>query len=58
MQPWYTVQVIKEGNEHLGRAGKVISVTGEDVVVDLDETETHESGEVTFKSADLKVLGT
>lgn len=58
MQPWYTVQVNKPDDEHHGRAGKVISVNGDDVVVDLDETETHEGGEETFTRDELKVLGT
>lgn len=58
MQPWYTVLVTNEESEHKGRAGKILSVIDDEVVVELDETETHEGGQETFARDDLKVLGT
>lgn len=57
MQAWDIVKVNNEANEHYGRAGKVVSVDGDQVTVDLDETQTHESGEEVFAEADLQFLG-
>lgn len=62
MQVWDQVKVKKEGDEHVGRAGVVTAVAGDDgpdqqVTVNLDETETHLAGEVVFAQADLDFLG-
>lgn len=58
MQAWNSVLVEKEGDEHHGRAGKVQTVDGDDITVMLDESETHEGGEVVFQRSELKLIGT
>lgn len=57
MQVWDQVKVKKEDSEHVGRAGVVEKVDGTTVHVNLDETETHESGVEEFDEADLVFLG-
>lgn len=57
MQVWDQVKVSNEKSEHFGRAGVVEKVSGTVHHVNLDETETHESGVETFDEADLVFLG-
>ncbi len=66
MQPWdqVKVKIALEGEgeeEHVGRAGVVRAVEGEgeaeQCTVMLDETATHEAGEVVYPSANLEFLG-
>lgn len=58
MQAWNSVKVIKEGDEHQGRAGVVQKVDGDQITVMLDETDTHNAGDVVFDRNDLQVIGT
>lgn len=67
MQVWDLVKLAKVAagdEESLGRAGTVVKVEGKDaddpnqlVHVNLDETETHESGVVIVPQSDLTFLG-
>lgn len=61
MQVWDQVKIKKvkdgESEEHLGRAGIVTKIEGDDVTVKLDETETHEGGEDTYPVDHLEFLG-
>ncbi len=64
MQTWDQVKIkiaLEGDEEHVGRAGVVRAVEGEgdaqQCTVMLDETSTHEAGEVVYPADQLEFLG-
>ena len=53
---WAPVIVTDEASEHHGRAGTVRAFDDENYTVMLDETATHEAGEVLFAVEQLRGL--
>lgn len=57
MQAWNQVKVVDKDSEHIGRAGLVTGVKGDQVTVKLDADEVNQAVEAVFAETQLVILG-